>query len=251
LLLEDAGPWPPLERVLVEEGPLGFDLAGQGGVEDEHEHADAVVEGMLVGEANERLPGVGVAPGIDKGQDPEADLAAGVTSEGLDDGHGRLLGVEHDLGYVAPEAGDLSGEDVVGPPHLSRGGGTIVGSTVEGDGRGSTLDERPVGGGGGDRERLPLGALARGGGGLRGGGLRRGWGLGGANSARPGKTAVVVGGCDEVRQAGGMTLAQGLELETIMRKRGVSIALGAIVGSGERRCSFPFIGEMRGSTDDG
>jgi hypothetical protein len=46
-------------------------------------------------------------------------------------------------------------------------------------------------------------------------------------------------------------LIDGLLLETITRKRGVSIALSAIVGSSERRYAFPSVREMWGSTDDG
>jgi hypothetical protein len=40
-------------------------------------------------------------------------------------------------------------------------------------------------------------------------------------------------------------------LETITGKRGVSIALDAIVGSSERGYAFPSVGEMRGSRDGG
>jgi hypothetical protein len=40
-------------------------------------------------------------------------------------------------------------------------------------------------------------------------------------------------------------------VETIAGKRGVSIALGAIAGSNERRYAFPSVGEMRGSSGDG
>jgi len=40
-------------------------------------------------------------------------------------------------------------------------------------------------------------------------------------------------------------------METITRKRGVSIALNAIVGSSERRYAFPSVGEMRGSREGG
>jgi hypothetical protein len=40
-------------------------------------------------------------------------------------------------------------------------------------------------------------------------------------------------------------------METITGKRGVSIALDAIVGSSERGYAFPSVGEMRGSRDGG